>query len=84
MSLIAKAAPVCLVCDFCLIFVPFGHYDEPEILSYTIKLICSIGVDVRQARLVDLRAGNLTSNLELVASDIPCLRQIFFTLKPAS
>ncbi len=36
------------VCGFCLIFVPFGHYDEPEILSYTIPLICSIGADVRQ------------------------------------
>jgi hypothetical protein len=34
--------------DFCLIFVPFGHYDEPEILSYAIPLICSIGADVRQ------------------------------------
>ena len=25
-----------------------GHYDEPEILSYAIPLICSIGADVRQ------------------------------------
>jgi hypothetical protein len=25
MSLISLAAPVCRVCDFCLIFVPFGH-----------------------------------------------------------
>ena len=48
MSLIALAAPVCRVCDFCLIFVPFGHYDEPEILSYAIPLFCSIGADVRQ------------------------------------
>jgi len=48
MSLIVLAAPVCRVCDFCLIFVPFGHYDEPEILSYAIPLICSIGDDVRQ------------------------------------
>ena len=47
MSLIALAAPVCRVCDFCLIFVPFGHYDELEILSYTIPIICSIGADVR-------------------------------------
>ena len=42
------AAPVWRVCDFCLIFVPFGHYDEPEILPYEIPLICSIGADVRQ------------------------------------
>ena len=48
MSLIALAAPVWRVCDFCLIFVPFGHYDEPEILPYEIPLICSIGADVRQ------------------------------------
>ena len=47
MSLIALAAPVCSVCDFCLTFVPFGHYDEPEILPYTISLICSVGADVR-------------------------------------
>ncbi|MAF49951.1 MAG: indolepyruvate ferredoxin oxidoreductase [Rhodospirillaceae bacterium] len=48
MSLIALAAPVCRVCDFCLIFVPFGQYDGPEILSYAISLICSIGADVGQ------------------------------------
>ena len=42
------SAAVCRVCDFCLIFVPFGHYDEPEILSYAIPLICPIGADVRQ------------------------------------
>ena len=46
--MIALAAPVWRVCDFCLIFVPFGHYDEPEILPYEIPLICSIGADVRQ------------------------------------
>ena len=46
--MIALAAPVCRVCDFCLIFVPFGHYDELEILSYAIPLICSIGADVKQ------------------------------------
>ena len=45
--MIALAAPVWRVCDFCLIFVPFGHYDEPEILPYEIPLICSIGADVR-------------------------------------
>jgi hypothetical protein len=33
------AAPVCLVCDFCLICVPFGHYDETETLSYAIPMI---------------------------------------------
>ena len=48
MSLIALDAPVCRVCDFWLIFVPFGRYDETEILPYAIRLICSIGADVRQ------------------------------------
>ena len=28
--------------------MPFGHYDEPEVLSYAIPLICSIGADVGQ------------------------------------
>jgi hypothetical protein len=34
--------------DFCLIFVPFGHYDEPEILPYENPSICPKGADVRQ------------------------------------
>ncbi|MBT5033494.1 MAG: Flp pilus assembly protein CpaB, partial [Rhodospirillaceae bacterium] len=38
---------------FCLIFVPFGHYDELKILSYAIPLICSIGADVRQPILAE-------------------------------
>ena len=33
--------------DFWLIFVPFGHDDEPEILRYAIISICPIGADVR-------------------------------------
>jgi len=49
MSLIALAAPVWRVCNFCLIFVPFDHYDEPETLPYEIRLVCSIGADVKQA-----------------------------------
>jgi len=47
MSLIARAAPVWRVSDFCLIFVPFGHYDEPETLPYAIRLACPISADVR-------------------------------------
>ena len=31
--------------DFCLIFVPFGHYDEPEIRPYAINSICPTGAD---------------------------------------
>jgi hypothetical protein len=34
--------------DFRLICVPFGPYDEPEILPYAITPICSISADVRQ------------------------------------
>jgi len=49
MSLIALAAPVWRVCNFCLIFVPFGHYDEPETLPYEIRLVCSIGADVKHS-----------------------------------
>jgi len=39
-----------LLMDFCLIFVPFGHYDEPEILPYENTSICPKGADVRQPR----------------------------------
>jgi hypothetical protein len=48
MSLIALAAPVWRVCNFGLIFVPLGHFDEPETLPYAIRLVCSIGADVKQ------------------------------------
>jgi len=47
-DLIAWDVPVCRVCDFCLIFVPLGHFDEPETLPYAIRLVCSIDADVRQ------------------------------------
>ena len=33
---------------FCLIFVPFGHYNELEILRYAIISMCPKGADVRQ------------------------------------
>jgi len=36
--------------DFCLIFVPFGHYDEPEILPYENPSMCPMGADVRHGR----------------------------------
>ena len=35
--------------DFCVIFVTFGHNDEPEILRYAITSICPKGADVRHA-----------------------------------
>jgi len=37
-----------LLIDFCLIFVPFGLYDEPEILHYENTSVCPKGADVRQ------------------------------------
>jgi hypothetical protein len=46
--LIALATPVWRVCNFCLIFVPFGHFDEPETLPYAIRLVCSIGAEAKQ------------------------------------
>ena len=42
--------------DHCLIFVPFGHYDEPGILPYENPSICPRGADVRQS-------GNTLSRL---------------------
>jgi hypothetical protein len=39
-----------LLINFCLIFIPFGHYDEPEILSYENTSMCPKGADVRQRR----------------------------------
>ena len=39
-----------LLIDFCLIFVPFGHYDETEILRYAITSIRPKGADVRHQR----------------------------------
>ena len=37
--------------DSCLIFVPFGHDDEPAILRYEITSICPISADVRHGRI---------------------------------
>ncbi len=43
-----------MLIDFCLIFVPFGHYDEPEILRYAITSIRPKGADVRHGALTEL------------------------------
>ncbi len=48
MSRTAFSAVSFVLINFRLIFVPFGHYDEPEIFRYEIISICPIGVDVRQ------------------------------------
>jgi hypothetical protein len=39
-----------LLIDFCLIFVPFGHCDEPEILSYENPSVGPKGADVRHTQ----------------------------------
>ena len=44
-----------MLMDFCLIFVPFGHYDEPEILRYANTSICPKGADVRHKALAKVR-----------------------------
>ena len=46
-----------MLINFCLIFVPFGHYDEPEILRYAITSICPKGADVRQFHRWGFREG---------------------------
>ena len=47
-----------MLIDFCLIFVPFGHYDEPEILRYAITSICPKGADVRHPAFVVIKAAD--------------------------
>jgi hypothetical protein len=44
----AVSAPSFKLMDFCLICVPFDHYDKPEILRYAINSICPTGADVGQ------------------------------------
>jgi len=71
-----------LFIDFCLIFVPFGHYDEPEFLPYENPSVCPKGADVRQHKICDAygltgqcgispvkrkRPGQETEILEVVA-----------------
>jgi len=46
----ACSARSLLLIVFCLIFVPFGHYDEPENLSYENPSVCPKGADVRHGR----------------------------------
>ena len=48
MFLTTFSAGAFVLIDFCLIFVPFGHYDEPEILPYANTSICPKGAVVRQ------------------------------------
>ena len=60
-----------------LICVPFGHYDEPEILRYAITSIRPIGADVRQQRakcghtVLSGEAAELARYIESLAEDRP-------------
>ena len=58
MSRTVCSTPLDELIDFCLICVPFGHYDEPEILRYTNPSIRPINADVKQM-------GRLTLNVLL-------------------
>jgi hypothetical protein len=52
MSRMACSAGSLLLMVFCLIFVPYGHYDQPEKLHYENHPICPKGADGRH--LTDL------------------------------
>ncbi len=54
MSRAAFSAVSCLLMDFCLIFVPFDHYDEPESLPYENPSMCPKGADVRQYSKINI------------------------------
>jgi len=47
MSRMACSAGALLLMVFCLIFVPYGHCDEPEKLPYENHSICPKGADGR-------------------------------------
>ncbi len=57
-----------MLIDFCLIFVPFGHYDEPEILRYAITSIRPKGADVRQ---LEHKIGALDQAAPLAGWELP-------------
>jgi hypothetical protein len=54
--------------DFCLIFVPFGHYDEPKIHPDENPSICPRGADVRHPMAWERRLLRL--GMSLAASDL--------------
>lgn len=62
--------------DFCLFFLPLGHYDEPKTLRYEKQLICLKGADVKH-RLVrspliagEMRGKPLTADVDLGGVDV--------------
>jgi len=57
-----------LLIDFCLIFVPFGHYDEPEIIPYENTSVCPKGPDVRQR---DLQFGMRGADVAWLRDKLP-------------
>ena len=53
----ALSAGSLLLNDFCPIFVPFGHYDEPKILPYANTSIRPKDADVRQSAVKAVQCG---------------------------
>ena len=53
--------------DFCLIFVPFGHYDESEFLRYAITSICPVGAHVRQDHIKALQWYRKAAKLGVIS-----------------
>jgi hypothetical protein len=79
---ITLSTPACRFCDFCPIFVPFGNYDEPEILPYAIRLVCStdlvadttplgtqLGNEAFIGKVVDQHGSTLREELEIAQGD---------------
>ena len=57
----------------CLIFDPFGLYDEPEILPYAKHSVYSIGFGVRQPNPSALSHDNDTCNVDFCNHTDGCL-----------
>mgnify|MGYP000223998947 CR=1 FL=1 len=56
---------------FCLIFIPYGYYDEAEILLYEKPSICPKGVDVTQ------RGVRMFSHIMVGANDVEKLKVFY-------
>jgi len=63
-----------LLIDFCLIFVPFGLYDEPEILPYENTSMCPKGDDGRHAEAEPLLKRALEINRKSFGSDLSVIK----------
>ena len=74
---IAFSAGLFLVIDFCFSFVPFGHYDEPEVLLYENSSMCPMGADVRHVSQTAMFATiHVNDSVAAVNSHIFLLRAL--------